>query len=275
MAVLNIHASSIDNFLDCPRRSIADRYPVLLTNAGYNVRETVQYVTGNIGSGCHAGADFLNQDYITTGKLPNEDMILAAAAQGFDKFQNLLIKTLEKQDVKYTVKFPNDDVIRNHIAEYTRIYATVILPTRKLEKSEQFFKIPLKEGFQLTSTADSYGFNTVYDLKTGDKITPAYAQIGTYCWAFKHSGYTVHNAQLDYIHHPKPNDPPQHTVIKYNADECEKIATYGMARLISMLEEFQQTNDINVFPINPRSESCNSFFCKLYGTTSCPVGNKL
>lgn len=273
-AILNIHASSIDGFLDCPRRAIADRYPALLTNAGYQVKETTQYVTGNIGSAVHAAADFLNQDYITTGDPPTEDMIIAAGEQGFDKFQNLLVKTLEKMDVKYTAKFPDDTVIRKHIADYARIYATVILPTRNLQESEKFFKIPLKEGFQLTSTADGYGDNTVFDLKTGDKLTPAFAQVGTYVWAFKVSGYTVHNVQLDYLTKAQPGkstlrETAHHVVIKYNANECEKIAQYGIARLMSMLEEFQATQDIHVFPVNPRSAGCDSFYCKLYGTTSC------
>lgn len=278
-ATLNIHASSIDSFLDCSRRAIADRYPGLLINAGYKVRETVQYVTGNIGSGVHAAADFLNQDYIATGNLPTEDMIIAAGEQGFDKFQNLLVKTLEKMDVKYTAKFPDDGVIRKHIADYARIYAEVILPTRKLQESEKFFKIPLKDGFQLTSTADGYGDNTVFDLKSGDLITPAYAQVGTYVWAFKASGYIVHNVQLDYLTKAQPGksslrDTAHHVVVKYDALECEKIATYGIARLIGMLEEFQATQDIHVFPVNPRSASCNSFYCKLYGTTSCGAWSK-
>lgn len=273
-AILSVHASSLDNYLDCERRAVADKYGGLLQEAGYDVREQIQYVTGNVGSGVHAGADYLNADYIRTGLLPTTNTIRAAAEQGFDKFQTLLMKSLEKYDVKYTAKFADNEVIRAHIANYVQLYAEVVLPTRKLELTEQFFKVELREGWQYTSTLDAYGHGTLYDLKTGDKLTPAYAQVGTYVYLLRNAGYTVTGAQLDYIHHPKPNDPPKHTIIKYNPDDCETIAKYATAKLIGDIEEFIKTGDINVIPINPRSESCNQLFCKLYGTASCPGWRK-
>ena len=267
---LSIHASNLDRFNDCPRAAIADRYEGLLKQAGYEVRDQSRYVTPLVGNGVHAGADFLNQNYIRTGLLPTVDMIRAAAEHGFDKFLQILAKDLEHSDVKYPVsKFQTNDIIREHIANYVQIYAEQILPTRKLEVTEQFFKVPLKDGFNYMSTLDSYGHGTLYDLKTGDVITPAHAQVGTYIYLLRSAGYTVHSAQLDYIHHPKPNDPPKHTVIKYDADACATLAQFTTARLIGTLEEFLETGNIHVIPINPRSASCNQIFCKLYNTTSC------
>lgn len=270
MVTLSIHASSLDRFNDCPRAAVADRYAGLLQQAGYEVKEPAKYVTPIVGSGVHAGADFLNQEYIRTGLLPTVNDIRAAAEHGFDKFLVMLTKDLEHSDVKYPVsKFQNNDIIREHIAIYVQLYAEVVLPTRKLELTEQFFKVPLTENFQFMSTLDAYGHGTLYDLKTGDIITPAHAQIGTYVYLLRNAGYTVHSAQLDYIHHPKPNDPPKHTIIKYDADACAKLAQYTTARLIGTLEEFLQTGDIHVIPINPRSASCNQVMCKLFSTSSC------
>jgi hypothetical protein len=268
-AVLSVHASNLDRFLDCPRAAVADRYGGLLTAAGYEVKATVKYVTPTVGNGVHAAADFLNNDYIRTGLLPTVDMIRASAEAGFDKFMQLYAKDLEQSEVKHTVKFADNEVIRRHIAEYAQLYAEIILPTRKLELSEQFFKIPLKDGFQVESTLDGYGEKTLFDLKTGDKLTPAYAQVGMYVYLLRNAGYEVIAAQLDYIHKPKIGDPPKHTVIRYNPDDCEKIAQYATARLMIDLEEFIRTQDINVLLINPRSEACNSLMCRLYGTSSC------
>jgi hypothetical protein len=119
------------------------------------------------------------------------------------------------------------------------------------------------------STLDGYGEKTLFDLKTGDKLTPAYAQVGMYVYLLRNAGYEVIAAQLDYIHKPKIGDPPRHTVIRYNPDDCEKIAQYATARLMIDLEEFIRTQDINVLLINPRSEGCCALMCKLYSTSSC------
>src|SRR6185437_12750668 len=94
-ATINIHASSLDNYLDCPRRMMADKYPLLLKEAGYEVREQVKYVTPFVGSGVHAGADHLNQDYIRTGLLPTARLVGEAAEIGFAKFHQLIAKELE------------------------------------------------------------------------------------------------------------------------------------------------------------------------------------
>ena len=277
---LGIHASGLDRFNDCPRAAVADRYQHLLQQAGYQVKTPTRYVTPTVGSGIHAAAHVLNEDYIRSGLLPNTDLVRKAAEEGFKKFKELYLKDLESQDVRFTAKFPDDSVIRNHIAQYTALYAEIVLPTRKLEASEQFFKVDLKPstetmpGFQYISTADGYGEGIVYDLKTGDTITPAYAQIGTYIYLFKQTGFAVTGCQLDYVTKAQPGksgllDKPHHITIKYNAEACEKLAIYTTARLINTLEDFIKTGDINVIPINPRSEACSPMMCKLYGTTSC------
>lgn len=268
--VIGIHASSLDNYLDCPRRAVADKYPRILRDAGYEVRELEKYVTPFVGSGVHAGADHLNKEYIRSGLLPHARHVAEAAEIGFAKFNELIAKEMEHSDIQYPkLKFQNNDIIREHIAQYVQLYTEVVLPTRKLELTEQFFKVPLKDGYEYVSTLDAYGHGTLYDLKTGDKITPAYAQVGTYIYLLRNAGYVVHSAQLDYICKDKPSSPPQHKVIKYDADSCVEISQYATIRLMQDLEEFFESGDIKAFSINPRSEMCQQKFCRLWGTTSC------
>jgi hypothetical protein len=268
--ILNIHGSSIDGWMDCPRRQAASSYGNLLKEAGYEVKELTRYVTPLIGTAIHSGADFLNQDYIRTGLLPTVDFIRKAYEQAVDKFQSMLMKDLENYEVRYTVKFPNLDTVKSHIAEYIQLYAEQILPQRKLELTEQHFNIQLNENFAYKSTIDSYGHGTLYDLKTGAIKTEAYHQIGTYVWLLTNAGYKVEAAQLDYILRPKENEPPKHVVIKYNPSECMELTKYATARIMNELTQFIETGNINVFSANPRSEGCNKIMCSLFGTTSCP-----
>lgn len=270
MATLYIHGSSIDGWMDCPRRQAASSYAGLLKEAGYEVRDLQRYVTPLVGTAIHAGADFLNQDYIRIGMLPHTDLVRKAYEQAVDKFQSVLMKDLENYDVKYTVKFPNIDAVKAHIAEYVQLYAEVILPQRKLELSEQHFNIPLNDNFAYKSTIDSYGHGTLYDLKTGAIKTEAYHQIGTYVWLLTNAGYEVKAAQLDYILRPKDSEPPKHVVIKYNPQDCMELTKYATARIMNELTQFVETGNINVFSANPRSDSCNMVICPLFGTSSCP-----
>jgi hypothetical protein len=241
----------------------------MLKGAGYEVKETVRYITPLVGSAIHAGADWLNQDKIRTGLEPTVDVIRAACEHSFDKLQQMYAKDLESHDVKFTIKFSNFDIIRAHIDEYVLLYATQILPQRQLQETEKHFHHQLNEQYHFKSTLDSYGHGTLYDLKTGQVIQKAYHQIGIYTYLLQTIGYEVNKAQLDYIIRKKEGNPPEHVIVTYNPQECMVMAQYATARLMQDLNEFQQTQDINVLAINPRSESCNSLFCPLFNTTSC------
>lgn len=272
--VLTIHASSLDNAADCERRMFANSYPALLKNAGYEVREQVRYITANVGSGIHAGADYLNKIYIDSGVLPSAMDLQPAIDQAYDKFLALVVKDAEQYEVRYPkTNFPDNDAVYTHIVEYVTLYLNEVLPTRKLDLTEQHFHIKLRPDVEIKSTLDGYGQETLFDLKTGRKITPAYYQIGTYVYLLRNAGYIVKSAQLDYITKKRDNDPAQHVIIKYDPDACMTMAQFGMAKLIGSWEAFNVAQDINVLTINPRSEGCNAFFCPLYGTKSCPIGN--
>lgn len=269
MASIAIHASSLDKALDCMRMAVASSYPGLLKQAGYEVKDTKRFVTAGVGTAIHAGADWLNQDHIRTKQAPSDRLILAACEHAHDKFKQNLLRDMETQEVHYTAKFHSDDVIRTHISEYVHLYAKVVLPTRQLETTEKHFKIPLNDNFHYQSTLDSYGNKTLFDLKTGDKITPAHAQIGTYVYLLRTTGHEVHSAQLDYLKRPKDGEPAQHMIINYDPDACMVLAQYATARLMSDLTAFKESGDINVLLYNPRSTACNSIFCPLFLTSSC------
>lgn len=269
MSILSIHASSLDKFLDCPRQAVASSYPNMLKEAGYEVKQTKQYVTGIIGNGIHAGADHVNQDLIRAGILPSTNTVMAACEVAYADYYKRYCKALESGEIHFTIKFNSHDTIRAHITEYVHLYANKVLPTRKVEKSEQYFKIKLNDEFQYSSTCDSWGDETLFDLKTGDKITPAYAQIGTYVYLLRSTGHVVKRAQLDYLKRPKDGAPAEHVIKTYDPDECMALAQYATARLMADLKSFQKTKDINVLLYNPRSEACNKIFCPLFGTASC------
>jgi hypothetical protein len=269
MAILNLRASSIDKYLDCPRMMVASTYPQLLKNAGYEVKETKKWVTPGIGTAIHSGCEHLNKHWMANHTQPNSDVILEAVEKAMATFKRNLLKDMETSEVHYTAKFPDNTFIRSHITEYVNLYAVKVLPTRNVEQAELSFKIPIDDNFQVTSTLDAYGDKTLFDLKTGDVITPAHGQIGTYVWLLRQAGHEVLDAQLDYLKRPKQGEPAEHRVIKYNADECEVLAKHAMVKLMQDLQEFQKTGDINVILYNPKSTSCNPIFCPLYGSSSC------
>jgi hypothetical protein len=269
MAQLTIRASAIDSYLECNRYAVAKAYPNLLRERGYQVNETKKYVTPIIGTGIHAGAEYLNKHWMTNHTAPNSDVILAAVEQAVAAFKSGLLRDMETADVSYTAAFPDLPAIRSHITEYVNLYATVILPTRNVEVCEPSFKIQINDNFVLSGHPDSFGDNTVFDLKSGDKVTAAFGQVGVYAYLLSNAGYKVKNAQLDYIRRPKAGEPAEHRVIKYDPDECVALATVAVVKLMQDITEFQKTGDINVILYNPKAESCNSIFCPLYSTTSC------
>jgi hypothetical protein len=254
---------------------LANNYGSMLKKAGYEVREQVQYVTGNVGSGIHASAHHYNEHYMKTGLLPDEKIFQEGIEIGFAEFKRRTLMDMETKEVRFTLAFPDYDAIKKHMTEYARVYADIVLPSGKTELSEQHFDIPILAAddkfpaFHYKSTLDRYGDFTLRDLKTGKVKTPAMAQCGTYVWLLTQAGYEVKNVQLDYLIRPRDGEPPEHVIIKYDAAACMKLSQYATVALINDLKEFIQTGNLDHVLPNPRSENCSLFMCPLYSTSSC------
>jgi PD-(D/E)XK nuclease superfamily len=254
---LEIHASALDDFADCPLRGAAKLLKHEFKQLSLEMHTVPLWVSATVGSSIHKGAAELH-----FGK-DLETSIAAAKAE----FQRL--KVIDNPT--FTSTFPNEIIINAHIEEYVIFYDKTVKPLRNAKLNEKNFKYEIRSDITMNSTIDRYTEDEILaDLKTGDKVTSAWNQLGMYLFLLKSNGESPQGALLDYLRRPKDGLPVGHEPVIYKVESCLETSKRTVARLIKDYDHFSKTNETRIFTTNPRSTYCNSKFCSLYGTTTCP-----
>lgn len=263
--ILEIHSSKLDSYADCNLRGLVELLPQAFKDAGFEVKETPQYITGNVGSAIHAGVADLHfqKDAAPVINLPH------AGLQARYELEKLIE---QNPGVLFTQNFPNLKTIYQHIDEYIEAYFHQVLPIRQAKLVEHKFIGNIADDVTYKTTLDLFtNTNILADLKSGAKITPAYMQMGMYLLLLKKSGYSPKGVVLDYMlrdNKAKNSGAITHTPIVYNHLECMAMTKTVLTNLINDFRIFAKTKKIDHIAVNPRSTNCN-LFCPLYGTQTC------
>lgn len=259
--MLEIHASKLDDFADCPLRAAASMLKKEFAALGLEARIVPQWISATVGTGIHKGVAELH-----FGKSVQEAVVAARAEFRVRKV---------KDNATYTSKFPNDTIIDAHIEEYVVFYSRSVQASRTPKLIEQNFKYTIRADITMDSTIDLYtSEDSLNDLKTGDIVTPAWNQLGMYLFLLVQHGHKPRKAMLDYLRRPKDGYPVGHEPYVYAVEHCLETSKRTVARLIKDYDNFNRTNDPRVFTTNPRSSNCNSRMCPLFGTNACPSWDK-
>lgn len=259
---LEIHASALDDFADCALRGAAKLLKKAFKDCGYDIKDLTKYVTPIVGSAIHKGVAEMH-----FGKAL-DDCIKA----GQDEFRHL--RTKEGSTV-FTSAFSDDNVIDKHIQDYIIFYHQNLFDKLKAKLNEKNFTYTINEDITMNSTIDRYTtVDYLRDLKTGQQVMPAFNQLGMYLFLLQANGHTPVGVMLDYIQRPKYGGDIFHLPVTYKVKDCLETSKRTVSRLIHDFTSFSKTNNSKIFLTNPRSASCNSRLCPLYGTKTCPSWDK-
>lgn len=265
-ATLEIHASRLDDYADCPLRGFASLMSSALKERGYQINEQVRYITPEVGTAIHAGVAQMHENKRNTAGFNIPNVIARKELQAILN---------EDTAIRFTEKMPDLDYIHKHMDDFLAVYYRDVLRLRPAKLIEYGLEGQLAPNITYKTTLDLFTEDDILaDLKSGAKITPAYNQLGFYLLLLMKQGYKPRRAILDYILPDKSTKVYTHKPIEYNVDNCLFIVKQTLTSLIGDFEVFCQTGKLDHIQINPRSAACNKALCPLWGTSTCHLWKK-
>lgn len=265
---INIRASSLSSYIDCPRRAAASILKSELYTHGYVFNYSRRSIGASIGKASHYGSEVVVDSLIKQQSLPSSSFAVECAISKLK--EELLCETIydgitkdmneaEKQTIILVNSFIKDAL--PHIVEPSNI--------------ETYREAEICGGFKLTGHSDIESIDAIYDLKFGARFNNYHQQLGAY-------------SMLSNAHKEKKTDavivniartPIKKTFIgaqikKYNVCECEDLAKFTIQRIISDINLYNKTQNPNSFCANPSSVLCGAKYCPCYNTNWCKMGIK-
>lgn len=263
---MNIRASILPAYPDCPRRSAAKQWRKLIEAAGFELRQLQPSVGAAVGTAVHAVAEHLLRQKIETGELGKLADGMDRAMAGFDEE---ISGGCEWDDTT-----ANRDAAQQQIQRMARAYLPIAQRIDPLAV-ELEMKADLLDGFMLTGHVDVVTMDGwVRDTKTGALVRPYFAQLGAYGLLAKAQRVIpkVNGLAIDFIKRcpkTKPQDPAQEMV--YPVDACQTVAWEIVQRVKADALAFQAEPDPGVFLCNPMSMMCTPRYCPAHGTDFCEL----
>ena len=273
---MNIRASMLPGYPDCPRRAAAKQFRQMIEVAGFQLRQLMTSIGSSIGTAVHAVAEHLLRVKIETGKPGKVQDGLDKAMTGFDEEIG--------QGCEWDDTTANRDAAQQQIQRMGRAYLQVAKAVDPLAV-ELEMKGDLLDGFTLTGHIDLLTRDGwVRDTKTGALIRPYFAQLGGYgmlartaelcgCEGFEpHQLPEIQGLATDFIKRcpkTKPQEPAVETV--YPLVACQQVAWQTILRIKADVLAFQQEPDPGKFLCNPMSMMCTPRYCPAHGTDFCEL----
>lgn len=266
---MNIRASMLPSYPDCPRRAVAKQYRRKFEKLGYTFRELAPSVGAAAGTAVHTGCEQLLRA-MYAGKTITIDQALEPALSGFSEETG--------KGAIWDDTTPNANVaaeqIKRMIAAYSHCLempATVNdAPAVELE-----LEANAGDGWKLTGHIDLVtAAGWVRDTKTGALVRPYHAQLGAYSLLVRSNNVIpkVNGAAIDFIKRVGKTKPqPPCVVQEYAVAACERNAMGLVQRIQSDMAGFDQALDVNCFMANQMSMMCGDKYCPAWGTDFCEL----
>lgn len=252
-----LRPSSLSDYPDCPKRSIASTQPKLIQDAGFQLVKSTPGIASVIGISSHAVMDSTLKAKIRTGEL-------GSLKQGLD-YAMSVYEEETKEGVVWDAHASTDDQARFQITEIAYHYHTHVSPTLNPIHVEQELRGTIGE-HEMVGHVDVIEPTRCRDKKTGIHKPISKPQMGAYSWLMKINGYDVtENPIIDWV----PRKKSKYTMIEYDLNESVNSAKNIIDRMIRDIDEFEQTGDPSVFMANPHSSMCLEKLCPAYGTDFC------
>jgi hypothetical protein len=263
---IQIHASTIPSYADCPRRSAAKAFGRLATDAGFEFKKSPAGIGAAVGTAVHSAADYIMQEKIKTDVLGNLKNAVEIGIEGFKK---------EISDgVVWDTSTENQNAAEKQIDRLSNSFYAEIAPIIKPKNTEINYRAAIAEGFELTGRIDLEDCDeSVHDWKTGAVLHSYHGQMGCYSLLKKSVALIPKELIIHYLPRVsiKKNYPgAQH--IPYDRALCERAAWATLQIIMRDIKNFRRTQNPWSFAANPMSMLCSEKFCPAYKTQFCEMG---
>lgn len=273
-----IRASMTSGYPDCPRRGATKIIPKEITAAGFGLRESPPSAPAAIGTAVHAGAAFMLEEKIESGRVGSLPMAQERAITSW--------RTETVGGVSYTDNTTrNRDDAEAQILSMSQAYWAHLAPKIEPLWVEQRLVAPItKDGrWKLSGRADlncletdPVNGNLIRDLKTGTSRYAHTAQIGSYIALGRWAGNGIKRGMIDQVPRVRRGavQPPPESH-EYDGDDAMRQAVDVIERIISDVRDFRRrveegkARPERAFIANPMSVLCNKKYCPAWGTEFC------
>lgn len=260
--MIEIRASSISTYADCPRRAMAD--------ALYS-RE---------------GARLGLRDMIGVNISALMGTIIHKLMSGEDEGNGLAKEWLEEElkqgGNKYGgIRYDRTTVCKEQAATQLRQMARRVRgrveewnegSTIEMDLSENM-KLGGKE-FILGGRLDRIGADDcIHDLKTGARWRGAMshaAQLGAYA-VLAEQGGLVERVKECVIHFVPRTEDGEMATGRMGRDECAGMAKSGLKAALRAWDDYNENGNPDDIEANPRSPLCSELYCRAHGTEFCKI----
>lgn len=265
--MINIRASSLPYYADCPRKWAAKSLPRdIIEGLGIKLQPYTPYVYTVFGTGTHTGVTFsLNRKLKgEIVKNPLDDVYQA----GIESFREEIYDGVVWDD---TTRNVND--AEKQIQNVLKAYYNGVLPHIDPTGVELALKARIDANYMLTGHMDVVSETEIRDFKSGIRNPKAFAQLGAYSLLRKaNKDGKTERLIIDHIKRTKlkkPQDLPE--TVEYNVEDSEKEAKAIYKRIMADVNEFLSTGDPLSFMANLHSNLCSPKYCSAHGTEWCKL----
>jgi hypothetical protein len=231
---------------------------------GFDLRQLPASIGATLGTGAHAGAQFIMDTKIDSDTIPPVSQSIDASIEQFRE---------EIQDgVQFDDSTPNLNEAEKQISRIVSIYSNEVAPRLQPKFTEKKRAAKVADLYQLEGRLDLETVDLcLRDLKTGARTPVCEAQFGGYSLLKKtEDGVSFQTAVMDHIPRKTRGAPwIQHV---YDPIKCEKIASEMIQHITGNIDDFLATGNEWAFMANPMSMMCSDRYCPAWGTNFCTMG---
>lgn len=267
---MNIRASMLPSYPDCPRRAVAKQFKRKFEKAGYEFRELPPSVGSSVGTAVHAATAALNIS-LWRGEQPNIDHAVESA----------MVAMVEELSIGaiWDDTTPNMNVAQLQVKRMAEVYTPRMPFTINGEPAveiggEHGLSADCGDGWILTGHPDLIDSERfLEDTKTGAVVRPYQGQLGGYSLLVRSNKICeLTGLGMRYIPRlgkTKFQTPPIYT--GYPVAPCERNAMGTIHRIKADMALYDQTGDLESFQCNQMSMMCTPKYCPAWGTKFCEL----
>jgi hypothetical protein len=284
---LEIRASSLSSYWDCPRRGAVRLFRKKVQDSGFELRTAGSSIAAHIGTAVHKAIAELLRLKQQFGDITRHEIDLAtekAVRCGSPEEKCECLSCLVNIGTIWDKTTPHFATAEAQIRAMLEAYAPGLesIEPRIIEHKFEYEVSPLGEQaipILLTGTIDLYdAFAALWDHKTGSNLPSAHPQAGAYIMLLELHDYPVERFILNYckregIRKTEAGLPPPLQLI-LDIEECTSAAWSALAGIQRHFEDYLETGDPWAFPANPQSRTCTAKYCTAFDTEWCKVGGR-
>lgn len=270
LETISVRGSSLTSYHDCPRRAAARTYRKIITEAGYDLNETLPHIGAVSGTGCHAGAAYMLANKLTFENLGSIDDCNEVAIEAF--------RAEAVNGVAFDQISPEKNTAEKQLLRQVAMYRKMVAPIAQpldveVQLEDAVMNVDGKQGIikvTMTGKPDDVEERLIRDLKTGGKQRWNAAQYGHYSLMVRASGRDVDQLIEDFIARTPLRKPQADVEFRsHDVGTAEQMAVRIIERMARDMEEFTLTGERWAFAVNPMSMLCSPKFCPAWGTNFC------